>query len=196
MPQPIPDAVETRSREIFLALMNALSYPGRPFELPAGLEGDGHHGLASLADTLLDLESSVFTPDPDLARTLARTGARVETPDAAEFHVYSSLGDSEIDPVSRASVGTLIDPDRSATLIVRGSERDGLRLRLTGPGINGSIEIRPGGLPGWLWRERERSRRFPLGWDLFVLVGGRVIGIPRSAAVEILDEPAERSEAR
>ncbi len=171
---------EERTRETFLALMWALSYPGRVYTLP---EGEPPYHL--IGETLLDLETSVYTPDLALAGVLTRHGARQLPPETAAYHFYPTLTADACEPVRAASIGTLLYPDRAATLIIGAdlSAETGEPFTLTGAGINGEMTVHINGVHPDLWALRESRRRYPLGWDMFLIDGRRVMGLPRSTTI-------------
>lgn len=178
-PVPPYTPAEQRSRETFLALMHALSYPGRAYPLP-----DDAPPLPLIGEALLDLETSFYTPDNALADVLAANGARRLAPESAAYHVYPSLSDADWEAIEAAGVGTLLYPDHAATLIIGGSIFDhGDTQTWTGPGVNGLITVTIA-LPARFWAIREARRRYPLGWDAFLISDdGRVIGLPRSTTI-------------
>ncbi len=171
---------EARTRETFLALMWAFSYPGRVQSLPAD------NPFALIAEALLDLETSYYTPDAALAASLIPTGARNEPLERAEYIFVPSIASTDLESLRRASIGTMAYPDQAATLII-GCElnsNSGARLHLSGPGIKNTLIITVDALPVAFWDLRERTRRYPLGWDIFLVSGRNVIGIPRSTHIE------------
>lgn len=170
---------EARSRETFLALMWALSYPGRTQALP-----DYDEPFALIGETLLDLETSFFTPDVQLRTRLAQTGARLLETERAAYHFYPVLDDLALTTIASASVGSLSYPDQAATLIIGAHFGRGSALSLAGPGINGSAIIQIDGIPASFWTLRKRSA-FPLGWDVFFVDGLAVLGLPRSTKVTL-----------
>jgi alpha-D-ribose 1-methylphosphonate 5-triphosphate synthase subunit PhnH len=185
---------ETQARSVFTQLMWALSYPGRQFSLP----GQSAHAspaatfnnCVAIAHTLLDLETTFFTPDAQLANALVRTGARQIGAESAAYHFYPTLETLQdatalLTHAGAASVGTLLYPDQAATLVVACKLGTGASLRLCGPGINGEREVRVGGLPASFWHLRAERVIYPLGWDLFLLDGDQVVGLPRTTILEI-----------
>jgi alpha-D-ribose 1-methylphosphonate 5-triphosphate synthase subunit PhnH len=169
-------ADEALARETFLALMWSLSYPGRVYTIP-----DANPFMA-IAHTLLDLETTFFTLDVDLAGQLAATGARGLPVDEAAYHFYPVLND--LDTVRQASVGTMLFPDRAATLVIGCRLESGQSLRLSGPGVDGQRAVQVGGLPAAFWSLRQKVNQYPLGWDIYLIDGQRVIGLPRTTMVE------------
>jgi alpha-D-ribose 1-methylphosphonate 5-triphosphate synthase subunit PhnH len=172
---------EARSRETFLALMWALSYPGRIHQLP-----DSGANFALIAETLLDLETSYYTSDSTLESILAQSGARALSIDTAAYHFYPLMGESELETVRAASVGTMLYPDEAATLIIGCTLNQGTQIKLSGPGVNGQQQLSIAGLPEGFWRLREAACRFPLGWDIYFVDDQQVVGLPRSVQVALI----------
>jgi alpha-D-ribose 1-methylphosphonate 5-triphosphate synthase subunit PhnH len=180
MTTPRMTEIEARNHATFTALMWALSYPGRPQPLPEN--GDA---AATVGAALLDLETSYFTPDAALDALLARMGARRRGPGEARYQFYPALGAEELGLLAAAPLGSYAYPDDSATLVVGCELGRGARLRLRGPGVDGEVELRVGGLPAEFWEHRAAAIRYPLGWDVFLVAGRSVVGLPRTTAVEV-----------
>jgi alpha-D-ribose 1-methylphosphonate 5-triphosphate synthase subunit PhnH len=178
MSSPVYTFEEARDRETFLALMWALSYPGRVHTLPQGMDA-----MAQIGGALLDLETTFYTPDGELADQLLRTGARALPPADAAYHFYPSLDDAALDSIAEASKVTMLRPDESATLIIGCAFASGSTFRWTGPGINGAQDVRLGGIPARFWSLRKQAIRYPLGWDVYFVDGRDVIGLPRTTAI-------------
>lgn len=175
---PAYTAEESRARQTFLTLMWALSHPGRPHALP---DGDA---MRHIAATLLDLETSFYTPDATLAADLARTGARSLPADAAAYHFYPDpTSAAALAGMAAASVGTMRYPDRAATLFVACKLIDGEGLTLRGPGIPGSRTLAVAGLDESFWALRNQALRYPLGWDLLLIDAPHVVGLPRTTTI-------------
>jgi alpha-D-ribose 1-methylphosphonate 5-triphosphate synthase subunit PhnH len=174
---------EARTRETFLALMWSLSYPGRIYTLP----GETESALTNIAEALIDLETSYFTPDAALETQLKRTGARALSPQTAAYHFYPA-GENGVQNslahIEAAPLGSARYPDEAATLIIGCTFETGGSLRLTGPGIQGTNTVQVD-VPQVLWTLRSRAR-YPLGWDVFLVDGARLIGIPRTTVVELM----------
>lgn len=173
---------EAQGRETFLALMWSLSYPGRPYNLPS----TSAFGL--IAQTLLDLETSFYTPDAALTQQLSHTGARALPIEQAAYHFYAQCGPQELADISRAAVGTMQYPDEAATLMIGCTLGTGTRLTWRGPGIKEQAHLMIGGVPAEFWALRESVCRFPLGWDIYFVDGAQVVGLPRSTQVTIEHE--------
>ncbi len=179
MTHPAYTPAEARTRETFLALMWALSYPGRLYDVP-----DAGDPFALIAETLLDLETSYFTPDAALQPVLAHSGARSLPVETAAYHFYPALLSLHLPTLRQASVGTMLYPDEGATLVIGAVLGEGAEFVLQGPGVNGQQSLQVDGLPDAFWELRETACRYPLGWDIYLLDGRRVVGLPRSTRIE------------
>ncbi|GAB4518220.1 MAG: hypothetical protein OHK0046_25710 [Anaerolineae bacterium] len=179
MTYPAYSPEEALMRETFLALMWAFSHPGRIYDLP---QGDPYHAIG---ETLLDLETSYFTLDDALAHALARTGARSLPVERAAYHFYPMLTDDLLETVKHATIGSLLYPDEGATLILGCEFHSGPALHLSGPGIppESTHTIQIGGLPAAFWELRESAIRYPRGWDIYLVAGQQVIGLPRTTKI-------------
>lgn len=181
MTVPLYTAAEAQSRETFLALMWALSYPGRVHQLPTGADA-----FALIAETLLDLETSYYTLNESLQSLLVGTGAHARQVAEAAYHFYQQVKDSDMLTIRQASVGTMLYPDTSATLIIGCTLNTGAEFVLTGPGVNGQQAVQIGGIPDAFWDLRETACKYPLGWDIYFVDGHQVVGLPRSTRMERL----------
>ncbi|NJN16962.1 MAG: phosphonate C-P lyase system protein PhnH [Oscillochloris sp.] len=181
MAHPMRYAEETRSQQVFQALLWALSYPGRRQALP-----NSDDPFVAIGATLIDLETTFFTPDHDLARRLGFSGARPAPISSAMYQFFPDLGKADLETLAAAPTGSYTYPDTGATLVLGCTFDSGTLLRLRGPGIPGTTEILVGGLPETFWDLRREVIHYPLGWEVFLVAGNRVVGIPRSCVVEVL----------
>ena len=174
---PQPSHQETRANQAFEALLWALSRPGMIRSLPES-------GEAQVIAALLDRECAVHAADPRLMPLILQSGAQLAEIDAAD-HIF--LGRPSDAHVLRAvPQGTDLYPDDGATLIVQADLGEGATLRLSGPGVNGALEVQVGGLPDGFWQHRAEIMRYPMGFEIFLLDGDRVMGLPRSTKIEVL----------
>lgn len=173
-----PDAVELRCNATFEALMWALSRPGRRCDMPEA-------GLAAVVDTLIDLECSVFADEPRLRDQALASGAIVrDEPSSADYVFLASLEGAETQLVN-LRCGSALYPDDGATLIAEVKHGMGQRVRLSGPGVDGSVQLELGISPSF-WAMRDVMCSYPEGFDMFLVDGRSIIGIPRSTLVEVL----------
>lgn len=171
-----PDAEEALANATYDALMWSMARPGEVRVLP-------QPGFAAIATTLVDLECKVFAEDAALKGIIAETGAQLVSDAAKADHVF--LDEAKADALGRVACGSALYPDEGATVVLAASHRGGPHLRLTGPGIDGEMLVAPA-LPEGLWAVRAGRCAYPEGFELLVVDGDRVIGIPRSTSVEVL----------
>jgi alpha-D-ribose 1-methylphosphonate 5-triphosphate synthase subunit PhnH len=179
MQTPVYSPEEAFIRETFLALMWSLSYPGRIHWLPA----EPVPAFQAIGATVLDLETSYFTPDPFLHGVFARSGARALDPERAAYHFYPQMHAEALDVVKFASSGTMLYPDQAATLIIGCTLGAGRARTLAGPGIEGAAQLQVDGIPEAFWEMRTNTNRYPLGWDIFLVDGVQVVGLPRTTQI-------------
>lgn len=172
---------ERQDRETFLALMWALSHPGREQKLPTVAKKPP---FIVIAEALLDLETSYFTRDAALATALSHSGARALPVERAAYHFYPQVEEADLAVIEQATLGSPAYPDESATLILGCALGEGQPLLLSGPGIKHTEIVQVRGIPAAFWNLRNQTTRFPLGWDVFLVTESRVIGIPRSTSIE------------
>jgi alpha-D-ribose 1-methylphosphonate 5-triphosphate synthase subunit PhnH len=168
---------EAQTNETFRALMWSLSYPGRAHALE-------NASLEKIAQTLLDLEVSYYTPDDFLDFKLRATGAKRKTISEADYLFYTSLRDAEVLELRAAKRGNSLYPDESALVIVNASFKYGTLVSLSGPGIKGKQRLQAD-VPVSFWQARNEARHYPLGWDVLLCNEESIIGIPRSSQLEI-----------
>jgi alpha-D-ribose 1-methylphosphonate 5-triphosphate synthase subunit PhnH len=191
------------TQQTFRTVLDALSRPGtiRQLTAPPTFDPTGTPGNPWTIAVLLmmvDHEVSLAVEPAEGAEALAafvrrRTRADVASSDAADVVVVDAAA---LDPGLPAAIrrGSLQYPDDSATLIVQLPTLDqhapgGPRLVLVGPGIDGERELRLPGIPAAFFEARaEAVSRYPMGIDLvFVDDAGRVVGLPRSTRVTIVE---------
>lgn len=176
---PTRNASEIRSNATYEALMWALSRPGTVRTLP-------QPGMAVIAETLVDRECRVFAQDMELHPVIIATGAAL-APAALADHAFLSLENAEsLDALSRVPVGSHLYPDEGATVFAAARLGEGRVLRLSGPGIETPAEIAVGGLADEIWKIRAARCAYPTGFELFLIDGDRVLGLPRSTKIEVL----------
>ncbi|NIZ10036.1 phosphonate C-P lyase system protein PhnH [Pseudooceanicola sp. HF7] len=186
---PQPSAFESRCNATYDALMWALSRPGLPRDLPpfdpddlpAGLAHPAH---AALIDALIDRECTVHCENPELARHAARSGAAPGTPRTADHLFLDGLATPDL--LGDLRQGSDLHPEDGATLVLPARLGQGAPLRLSGPGVDGTLDVRLAGLPEGFWQTRARIMRYPMGFEVFLTDGARVLGLPRSTRVEVL----------
>lgn len=174
---PLPSPMETEANETFEALLWALSRPGQPKGLPSA-------GEKPILRALLDRECKAYSADPALMPAIMGTGAVLSDLPEADHVFLGKL--SSLEPLDQIALGSDLYPDEGATVVLRAVLGHGPGLRLTGPGIETRLDMQIDHLPRGFWERRRQLSRYPMGFDLFILDGAAVVGIPRSTEVEVL----------
>ncbi|BCG11116.1 MULTISPECIES: phosphonate C-P lyase system protein PhnH [Buttiauxella] len=184
---PVQDAQQS-----FRRLLKAMSEPGVIVALHSLQHGWKPLNVASTSVllTLADNDTPVWISDAlsndvTLQNVRFHTNAPISlTPEHAQF----AVADAEITAgqLNALAQGTDVAPDTSATLILQVPSLSGGRmLRLTGAGIREERMIAPQ-LPDCVIHElTERPHPFPLGIDLILTCGDRLLAIPRTTHVEV-----------
>ena len=172
-----PDAAEARCNATFEALMWSMARPGDVRELPEA-------GMAQIVEALIDRECVAYADSADLGQKIADSGARLGEPADAD-HLFLDSLDGASETLAAIRCGSALYPDDGATLVAQVAHGAGQRLRLTGPGIDGARDMAIA-LPPAFWALREQLCAYPEGFDLLLVDGRSVIGIPRSTQIEVL----------
>lgn len=171
-------------REVARVLRSALTFPGRVFPLPLG-NVSTITSFATIGDTLLSDKQTYFTIHPDLSIYLSRTGAKPVGAAHAAYHFYPDVDDKVLQSITQAASGMSTTPDNRAAIFVACKLRTHVTLRMSGPGIPDVAELEVNQLPTTFWETRQRTHLAPHGWDLYLVDGRQVVGLPRSTVVEV-----------
>jgi alpha-D-ribose 1-methylphosphonate 5-triphosphate synthase subunit PhnH len=180
------------AQAVFRRLLDALARPGTAASLdrpglvaPPGLPKAAAAVLLALADRDTPVWLAGGKAHP-AAPWLAFHAGAPATDDAATAAFAVLDGAAATPRLADFPAGEERYPDRSATLIVACAALDGgPSVRLTGPGIKDTATIAPAGLRPGFWDEvRANAARFPLGVDIVLVAGDRLIGLPRTTSVE------------
>jgi alpha-D-ribose 1-methylphosphonate 5-triphosphate synthase subunit PhnH len=184
---PVMDA-----QAVFRAVLDALAEPGSERTVagiataPAPLSPVA----AAIVATLADYETTVWR-DAALRRAgvdawLAfHTGApATETAGDAVFAVIADV--AALAPDVAFDLGTDIDPSTSTTLVLQvAGFGEGVRYRLSGPGIDGHRDVAIAGGPVDLAARAAANRAlYPRGVDLILAGPTSVVGLPRTTRIE------------
>lgn len=187
--QPLPglDVWHPATQQaIFRRLLDCFSHPGR-------IEACGDTDrapLTALLATLLDAETSLADPHhlieaSDWPKLEVRSGTAVQ----AAFVVANGALAADFTP----RLGTLESPEHGATLLLLvttlGSEQaqpGSHCLKLSGPGIPGTLKLAVSGLNlGWLAARADWVGGFPLGVDLILCDSSSFTTLPRTTRIEM-----------
>lgn len=180
------------SQAVFRTSLNALSYPGRPLEmpldcaLPRHVQGAAAALLLGLIDSNTTLWMSPSVLHSDATPWLRfHTGCKVvEDVRAAQF-IWVAHGDS-LPQMSSLMLGSDAYPDQSATCIIetQGFDTDVTDLVLQGPGIDGERALKVLGLPdAFLEQWTNNHGIFPRGVDVFLTDATHIVGLPRTTRI-------------
>ncbi|WP_234685115.1 phosphonate C-P lyase system protein PhnH [Bradyrhizobium monzae] len=175
-----PTTEDSRTNATFEEIMWALSRPGLVRTLPSA-------GLAAIGESLLDAECSfAVVDDAEFARVLSKNGARSAPMQEADYVFATADTAEKTSQFAKLRIGSLNYPDHAATLFIPARFGLGARLMLSGPGIKDGVTVAVDGIDPSFWRVRAQAVRYPLGWDVYLVDGDHVIGLPRSTRIEVL----------
>lgn len=180
------------SQTVFRSVLNAMARPG----VMETISVAGHPPEPLDPATYLIALSMI---DGDTAVWLGAEVTRRPVVDSLRFHcgcrlvvdpkdcAFAVVADATaIPPLTSFALGSDLAPEESTTLLVQvPSLNDGPAIRLTGPGIQTSVEIRPGGLRAGFWSERKALQSlYPQGLDMIFIAGRLMMALPRSSRLE------------
>jgi len=178
------------SQKIFRLVLHAISNPASFVsikEYADKLYGDAPEFMA-LAMTLLDNEVSFNTcKDHRLSEEITLlTHAGREGAEHADFIFVRNLSDLK-NAIVKAKSGTLADPHKSATFIIRNDGEPVYRLTLSGPGIDGRTAISASQTVKDAIELRDaQNYEYPQGIDLlFISHAGEMFAVPRLTRMEV-----------
>ncbi|GAB4238873.1 MAG: phosphonate C-P lyase system protein PhnH [Stanieria sp.] len=170
-------------QRIFRQLLQGMSLPGTIIDLQGELATSS--GLVGILATLLD-RSVTWSDEDNLVSQRDRTllQATLTETEKAQFIVK----DASKPPRSQFSppLGELANPERGATLILVGEALGigNLHLQLAGAGIESTRQISLVGFESqWFSCRQQWVAHFPLGVDLILLAGTRLMAIPRTTQI-------------
>ena len=178
------------SQKVFRLVLHAMSNPASFVnikEFADKLYGDFPEFMA-LAMTFLDYEVSFNTFENHmLSEEIALlTHAGREIYENADFIFVCNPGDLR-NAIENAKCGTLADPHKSTTVIIRNDGDPVYRLFLSGPGIDGRTAISASQTVKDAIELRDaQNYEYPQGIDLlFISQTGEMFAIPRLTRMEV-----------
>ena len=194
------------SQRSFRAVLEAMSHPGRmvdvgtPIDAPPPL----HAATAAICLALVDFETPVWIQAATDGNTHATENATAHATESLSqflrFHCSSPLAadpalaafavihdPAHMPALTAFSAGLSDYPDRSTTLLIQvDGLNTGCRVQLSGPGIKGTQQLAPSGLPERFWTEwRDNGALFPRGVDVLFICGSDIAALPRTTRVEM-----------
>lgn len=180
-----------QSQHAFRLILKALSEPGYTVTLQGGPAWGALNAASTAALlTLADQETPIllceaFKSEQVLTNIRFHSGAPLA---AQPEEVCFALFDTQLQAADLLTLphGSEISPEFGATVIVQlnGLEQ-GTPLRLTGPGIERQRQVSPQLPPALLDFLINRPLRFPLGLDILLTCGDRLLALPRTTRVEV-----------
>lgn len=182
---PSPNHPDPIRQGTLRVLTSAINFPGRVFPLPlAGISTVTAFTL--IGDALLDDASTFYTPDDGLNVYLGRSDAAQVDATAAGHHFYLQLGTEELQTVEAASEVNAASLTTRVKLFVDCKLGDGTTLQLSGPGISQPDTLQVNRLPERFWVLRQQAIERGLPWDMYLVAGSNVVGLPRTITVNVL----------
>jgi alpha-D-ribose 1-methylphosphonate 5-triphosphate synthase subunit PhnH len=178
------------SQQLFRLILEAVSNPARVFDISTFADKlyGGSSMFLAVAMTLLDNEVSFNTyGNQKMAIEIAAlTLAKNELLENADFIFVGTSADMK-SVIMNAKCGTLSDPHKSATVIIKNNgEADG-ELTLSGPGIDGqkTIQVTKTVKEAIALRDAQHYE-YPQGIDMFFISSkGEFFAIPRLVVTTI-----------
>jgi alpha-D-ribose 1-methylphosphonate 5-triphosphate synthase subunit PhnH len=172
-----------QAQKCFRAILQAMSFPGRPVNLGVALEAPAglSQAAAAVLLTLADPSVGVHLQDPSAADWLVfHAGARLAGAETADFVVAATRPH-----LADLATGSDDEPENGATLLLEVATLEtGPRLRLTGPGIETELVA---ALPldaEFVAEWQTMSAQAPCGVDVLLCAGDRILALPRSLKLE------------
>jgi len=174
-----------QSAVAFRAALRAMARPGEVQTLTGATAPEPvPDAAATLLLTLCDPETPIHLAGVfDTPAIVSWLAFHCGAPLASATDCTFALGHwADLQPLQRFRIGTADYPDRSATLIIADHDFDtSPNARLTGPGIRDQALLN---LPDPVPFQTNRAL-FPLGLDVYLIRGDRLVAIPRSTRVEV-----------
>lgn len=169
------------TQEVFRTILHCMSRPGTIKSIGEGGEQEEHRGFCSKsillsAVTLLDAEVRFHVIGENAASIealfSAHTLSKVTDLHKADY-IFIMQDDQQQflhDVFTKAKKGTLVDPQKSATVII---ETESLanehNLVLEGPGIANKENVEITGSEYWMDARAEVNKEYPLGVDMILI---------------------------
>lgn len=177
-------------------VLTCMSRPGRigsiePYSRKVDLELHFSKALFMMMAMLLDGEVTfaIVSPRAEEASRLTNQLTYGKCTGFAEADYIFVLADADPKLIEQAfqqaKVGDLIDPHKSATMILEAQElSDQPELNLTGPGIETKSSVGVSMKASWLLEREKKNREYPLGIDMIFIDGqAHVMCLPRTTQI-------------
>jgi alpha-D-ribose 1-methylphosphonate 5-triphosphate synthase subunit PhnH len=186
------------TQNFFRIIMQSMSHPGKAYSLPevAITKGNmNYNSFSVLCFTLLDHEVKFSVIGSETNEALIEhifqlTKSQYVQSQNADYVVVA--GGSSNSSLNHLNRGEIEFPDSGTTLFYLAgkiNDTEGLRIRLTGPGIKDEIRFNLSGVDAEDIRIlKSLNSEFPLGIDtIFLDVNNQILSIPRSSQIFMED---------
>jgi len=173
--------IEKLNRDNFKSMMNVLSMPGTIEKVEPLFDSN----LLAIANTLLYSEVSfLYNGDEEFSLIEAITNAKKEDEENADYVFCDELNEYVF---NKGKIGTSKDPEFSSTYVFKCNDFKGLDVRLSGPGIDGSIDSTLPVDKSFVQFFNEKNSYYPLGNEVFFLSdSGDITAISRTTKIEVI----------
>lgn len=182
------------TQQLFRQLLDSMSYAASVKNVHSICNGcdyamDLYKSTQAIAISLLDTDTSYCVyGDKNIDEKMAMiTYCQRKNVDEADYIFIAYDNQFELAHVlEQAKVGTMIDPHKSATIIVEcNSCTAGKTYRCKGPGIKDTKDIKININCDWLEARNETNIEFPMGVDIIFLDKNyNLLALPRTTQVE------------
>lgn len=173
--------IEKLNRDNFKSMMNVLSMPGSIEKIKPLFDSS----LLAIANTLLYSQVSFYYEGKEEFELIeAITNAKKEDEQNADYIFCDELNEFLF---NKAKVGTSKDPEFSGVLIFKCKDFKGLRIKLQGPGIDGTKIVTLPIDKSFVNFFNEKNSYYPLGNEVYFLnKKDEITAITRTTKMEIL----------
>ncbi|MFP4457055.1 MAG: phosphonate C-P lyase system protein PhnH [Clostridia bacterium] len=180
----------------FRKLLNSMSYPGKINSLPNSVKTEfdliTFDSTYALMYMLLDAEVTFHicsNESKEVSKFIRQvTNSKEDTIDKADYiFVLNDCTSEEVDEaIELAKVGTLINPHKSATIILEVKNLSNEKLyRLNGPGIKNFYYFGYANVSNLINIRNKKNEEYPMGIDLIFLDDkSNIMSIPRTTRIE------------
>ncbi len=183
------------AQRLYREILDAVARPGSLRRLHGVPPHPAEFAEAAAAVALTLLDGSVTRATAGYSGEVgAWLQAKTRCPEAGAADAdFLFLGDAASRPelLATAQAGDPLYPETGATAVIQLVRLEAepfegaLRMRLTGPGVEGFATLYAGGLDAvTLATLAHRNAEYPLGIDVLFVCGDRVAAVPRSVRVE------------
>lgn len=173
--------IEKLNRDNFKSMMNVLSMPGTIEKVEPLFDSN----MLAIANTLLYSEVSFFYDGKEEVSLIeAITNAKKEEASNADYIFCDEINEYLF---NKGKIGTSKDPEYSATYIFKCKNFKGLKVKLSGPGINGVKETTLPIDKSFVEFFNEKNSSYPLGNEvLFLNKNAEITALSRTTKVEVI----------